>query len=48
MKYILDTDICIFALKQRMGVLERLLQESPDDVVISAMTQAELPCKKLL
>ena len=42
MKYILDTDICIFALKQRLGVLERLLQESPDDVAISAMTQAEL------
>ncbi|MHB1768010.1 MAG: type II toxin-antitoxin system VapC family toxin [Phycisphaerae bacterium] len=42
MKYILDTDICIFALKQRMGVLRRLLQESPDDVAVSAMTQAEL------
>ena len=42
MKYILDTDICIFALKQRMGVLGRLLQESPDDVAVSAMTQAEL------
>ncbi|MGC9261180.1 MAG: type II toxin-antitoxin system VapC family toxin [Phycisphaerae bacterium] len=42
MKYILDTDTCIFALKQRMGVLRRLLQESPDDVAVSAMTQAEL------
>lgn len=42
MKYILDTDICIFALKQRMGVLQRLLQESPDDIAVSAMTQAEL------
>jgi tRNA(fMet)-specific endonuclease VapC len=41
-KYILDTDICIFALKQRMGVLERLLQESPDDISVSAMTEAEL------
>lgn len=42
MKYILDTDICIFALQQRMGVLDRLLQESPDDISVSAMTEAEL------
>lgn len=42
MKYILDTDICIFALKQRMGVLQRLLKESPDDIAVSAMTEAEL------
>lgn len=42
MKYILDTDICIFALKQRMGVLKRLLRESPDDIAVSAMTEAEL------
>ena len=42
MKYILDTDTCIFALKQRMGVLNRLLQESPDDIAVSAMTEAEL------
>ena len=42
MKYILDTDICIFALKQRMGVLRRLLKESPDDIAVSAMTEAEL------
>jgi tRNA(fMet)-specific endonuclease VapC len=41
-KYILDTDTCIFALKQRMGVLNRLLQESPDDIAVSAMTEAEL------
>lgn len=42
MKYILDTDMCIFALKQRMGVLKRLLQESPGDIAVSAMTEAEL------
>lgn len=42
MKYILDTDICIFALKQRAGVLKRLLRESPDDIAVSAMTEAEL------
>ena len=42
MKFILDTDICIFALKQRMAVLKQLLQESPDDIAVSAMTEAEL------
>jgi tRNA(fMet)-specific endonuclease VapC len=41
-KYILDTDICIFALRRRMGVLDRLLRESPDDISVSAMTEAEL------
>lgn len=42
MRYVLDTDICIFALKQRMGVLKRLLRESADDIAVSAMTEAEL------
>ena len=42
MKYVLDTDICIFALKHHMGVLKRLLGESPDDIMVSAMTEAEL------
>ena len=42
MKYILDTDICIFALKQRVEVLKRLLAESPGDIAVSAMTEAEL------
>ena len=42
MKYLLDTGTCIYALKQHRGVLDRLLQESPDDVAVSAMTAAEL------
>lgn len=42
MKYIIDTDICIFALKQRAEVLQRFLAESPDDIAVSAMTEAEL------
>ncbi len=42
MKYLLDTDTCVFILRCRHGVLERLLQESPDDVAVSAMTEAEL------
>ena len=42
MKYLLDTDTCVFILRRRHGALERLLQESPDDVALSAMTEAEL------
>jgi tRNA(fMet)-specific endonuclease VapC len=41
-KYILDTDICIFVLKRRKEVLNRLLRECPDDIMVSAMTEAEL------
>jgi tRNA(fMet)-specific endonuclease VapC len=42
MKFLLDTDICIYALKQHQVVLERLLSESRDDVAISVITEAEL------
>ena len=42
MKCILYTDICLFALRQRLGVLNRLLRESPDDIAVSSMTEAEL------
>jgi tRNA(fMet)-specific endonuclease VapC len=42
MKYLLDTDTCVFVIHRRHGALERLLQESPDDVAVSAMTEAEL------
>jgi tRNA(fMet)-specific endonuclease VapC len=43
-KYLLDTDTCLFSLRRRQGVLERLLRESPDDIAVSAMTEAELTC----
>jgi tRNA(fMet)-specific endonuclease VapC len=42
MTYLLDTDICIYALKRRAGVFERLLAESRSEVVLSAITEAEL------
>ncbi len=43
MKYLLDTNICIFVIKQKPTlVLQRFLQESPDDVAISSVTLAEL------
>lgn len=42
MKYLLDTDTCIYALKQHQDVLERLLSTPREDVAISVITEAEL------
>ena len=42
MKYLLDTDTCIYALKQRTAVLERMLSRSRADVAVSVITEAEL------
>ena len=42
MKYLLDTDTCIYALKQRAAVLERMLSLSRADVALSVITEAEL------
>ncbi len=42
MKYLLDTDTCIYALKQNPLVLKRLLAESPADISVSVITEAEL------
>ena len=42
MKFLLDTDTCIYALKQNPAVLKRLLAQSREDVVISVITEAEL------
>jgi tRNA(fMet)-specific endonuclease VapC len=39
---LLDTNICVFALKRRPEVLDRLQALSPDDVAISSVTLAEL------
>jgi len=41
-KYLLDTDTCIYALKQRAAVLERMLSRSRADVAVSVITEAEL------
>jgi tRNA(fMet)-specific endonuclease VapC len=41
-KYLLDTDTCIYALKQRTAVLERMLSRSRADVAVSVITEAEL------
>ena len=42
MRFLLDTDTCIYALKQERGVLERLLAQSRADVAVSVITEAEL------
>ena len=42
MKYLLDTDTCIYALKQNESVIGRLLAAPREDVVVSVITEAEL------
>jgi tRNA(fMet)-specific endonuclease VapC len=42
MRFLLDTNICICALKQNQVVLTRLLAERPIDVCLSVITEAEL------
>jgi len=42
MKYILDTDTCIYALKQNESILGHLLSTAREDVAVSVITEAEL------
>jgi tRNA(fMet)-specific endonuclease VapC len=42
MRFLLDTNICIYVLKQNQAVLARLLAERPIDVGLSVITEAEL------
>ncbi len=42
MKFLLDTDTCIYALKQNPVVIRNLLAQSRDDVAVSVITEAEL------
>ena len=43
MKYMLDTNICIFIIKQKPeNVSKRFLQLEPGDICISSITYAEL------
>jgi tRNA(fMet)-specific endonuclease VapC len=41
-KYMLDTDTCIYALKQERSVLEKMLGTPRAEIVLSAITKAEL------
>lgn len=43
MKYMLDTNICIFLIKRRPeGVIHKFMEQEPGDIVISSITYAEL------
>jgi tRNA(fMet)-specific endonuclease VapC len=42
MKFLLDTNICVYALKQNPRVLDRLLAYNRSDVAVSVITEAEL------
>lgn len=42
MKFLLDTDTCIYALKQNPSVLKHLLAQSRKDIALSVITEAEL------
>jgi tRNA(fMet)-specific endonuclease VapC len=41
-RFLLDTDICIYALKRDPAVLENLLAHSRADVALSVISEAEL------
>lgn len=41
-RFLLDTDTCIYALKQHARVIERLLASAREDVAVSVITEAEL------
>ena len=42
MRFLLDTDICIYALKQDRKVVKTFLSMSREDVAVSVVTEAEL------
>jgi tRNA(fMet)-specific endonuclease VapC len=42
MRFLLDTDTCIYALKRNEKILHRLLTTPREDVVVSVITEAEL------
>jgi tRNA(fMet)-specific endonuclease VapC len=41
-KFLLDTDTCIYALKHERGVVQRLVAHSRADIAVSVITEAEL------
>jgi tRNA(fMet)-specific endonuclease VapC len=42
MRYLLDTNTCIYALKLQGRVVERMRQHSPDDLAVAIISVAEL------
>jgi tRNA(fMet)-specific endonuclease VapC len=41
-RYLLDTNMCIYALKRRGNVVDHLKRRSPADIAVSTITVAEL------
>jgi tRNA(fMet)-specific endonuclease VapC len=41
-KFLLDTDACVYLLKQNRAALQHLLAQSPEDIAVSVITEAEL------
>ena len=41
-RFLLDTDTCIYALKQNGAVLGKLFAQSREDIAVSVITEAEL------
>jgi len=41
-KYLLDTDTCIFALRHETGIKSHMADLSPEEVAVCAMNEAEL------
>lgn len=42
MRYLLDTDTCVWLIRKREPVTARIQAESPDDLALASMTEAEL------
>jgi tRNA(fMet)-specific endonuclease VapC len=42
MNFLLDTDTCIFAMRRNISVLSNLLAKDREQIVVSAITEAEL------
>lgn len=42
MRFVLDTDTCVWLLRERPSVLTRIQRTVPGDVAITVMTEAEL------
>src|SRR5438270_10826712 len=42
MQFLLDSDTCIYALKQNDTIIQRLLSTPREDVMVSVITEAEL------
>lgn len=42
MKFLLDTDTCIYALRHHPVILKNLLAHSPEEIAVSVISEAEL------